>query len=428
MPPVIEIEGLGKRYQLGATHDRYRRFSEAVSDAVTRPFRRQDRTERLSGEHWAVRDLSLTINQGEVIGFVGRNGAGKSTLLKLLSRVTEPTTGTAILHGRVGALLEVGTGFHGELSGRENIFLNGAILGMTRRDIQRRFDEIVEFSEVGRFLDTPVKRYSSGMYVRLAFAVAAHLEPEILLVDEVLAVGDAAFQRKCLGKMEEVAGQGRTVLFVSHNMTTIQSLCQRAYLLEGGRLIQEGEARSVVHRYLQEMNSTATVSLAERNDRQGDGTTRFRALGIESADGAANIAVGTPVRFTLDYEGEHRLRNVRVLVQLLDVNRTAMFLFDSAIRDGLPDDLPPCGRVVVESGPLMVTPGRCYVNVRLVRHGVLTDMVTNAAVMDVVEDDPLGLGEVPVREWAINVIDQSWHVGSTDDASADGTAVADVHG
>jgi lipopolysaccharide transport system ATP-binding protein len=426
MAAAIEIEGLGKRYRLGATHDRYRRFSEAISDTVTRPFRRRDRQERLSGDHWAIRDISLTINTGEVVGFVGRNGAGKSTLLKILSRVTEPTTGVARLHGRVGALLEVGTGFHGELSGRENIFLNGAILGMSRRDIQRRFDEIVEFSEVGRFLDTPVKRYSSGMYVRLAFAVAAHLEPEILLVDEVLAVGDAAFQRKCLGKMEEVAGEGRTVLFVSHNMTTITSLCSRAYLLEGGEVVHEGEARSVVHRYLQDVDQKAAISLADRRDRQGDGVARFTSIAVESTAGMNSLATGMPAKITLEYASDQPLRNTRILISVVDVNRTGIYLFDSDVRGGLPSELPPSGTITCETGQLLISPGRCFVNVWLMRTGTLTDFVTNATMFDIVENDPFELGKLPDREWAVSVIDQAWHHGTElVDASRD-RAVADL--
>jgi lipopolysaccharide transport system ATP-binding protein len=429
MTKAIEIEGLGKLYQLGQTHDRYRRFSEAISDAAMRPFRRESRQPRVRGEHWAIRDISLTIDEGEVVGFIGHNGAGKSTLLKILSRVTEPTTGEARLRGRVGALLEVGTGFHAELSGRENIFLNGAILGMTRRDIKRRFDEIVEFSEVGQFLDTPVKRYSSGMYVRLAFAVAAHLEPEILLVDEVLAVGDAAFQRKCLGKMEEVAGEGRTVLFVSHNMTTMQSLCQRAYLLEGGRIVEEGDARSVVHSYLESVSVTASVSLSERRDRQGDGATRVQSISIESLTGALTIPVGEPIRVTLEYEGEQPLRNARLLVSIMDISRTGIYLLDSDVRGGLPEVLPACGTVVCNTGPLLASPGACYVNVWLYRSGSLTDFVTNASSFDVVDNDPFDLGRLPPREWAVGVIDQAWNLAASDGAPEVALdPVADVSG
>ena len=211
---------------------------------------------------------------GEVVGIVGRNGAGKTTLLRLLSRITEPTNGQATIRGRLGSLLEVGTGFHPELSGRENIYLNGAILGMRKAEIDRKFDEIVAFSEVEKFLDTPIKHYSSGMYIRLAFSVAAHLETEILLIDEVLAVGDAAFQKKCLGKMEDVSKQGRTILFVSHNLAAVQSLCKKSILVQGGRLVQYGETSQVLDQYLNDQMNAEVVPLSERLDRTGDGTVQ----------------------------------------------------------------------------------------------------------------------------------------------------------
>jgi lipopolysaccharide transport system ATP-binding protein len=250
--PAILVENLGKRYTLrhqvarGLLRDR-------IAGALRAPFRSRSRAAEADREDfWALRDVNFAVNPGEVVGVIGRNGAGKSTLLKLLSRISEPTTGRITLRGRVASLLEVGTGFHGELSGRENIFLNGAILGMTRAEIRRKFDEIVAFAEVDKFLDTPVKHYSSGMYVRLAFAVAAHLEPEILIVDEVLAVGDAAFQKKCLGKMHEVAtGQGRTVLFVSHNSAALLDICQTGLWLRQGQVAFRGPIRDAVNRYLE---------------------------------------------------------------------------------------------------------------------------------------------------------------------------------
>jgi lipopolysaccharide transport system ATP-binding protein len=252
-PPAISVEKIGKLYKLGRAA-RPSSFREAVGDAVGSTFRRlrgygEDRARH--EDFWALKDVSFEIRRGEAVGILGRNGAGKSTLLKILSRITEPTEGTARLRGRVGSLLEVGTGFHAELTGRENIYLNGSILGMKRADITRKFDEIVAFSEVERFLDTPVKRYSSGMYIRLAFAVAAHLEPEILVVDEVLAVGDLEFQRKCLGKMNEVVGHGRTVFFVSHNMQSIAALTGRCLVLEAGRLILDAPTDQAVSAYIE---------------------------------------------------------------------------------------------------------------------------------------------------------------------------------
>jgi lipopolysaccharide transport system ATP-binding protein len=252
---AIKAEGLSKLYRIGGPQEKYKTLRDVVTDILSSPLRRLSSAIGKSNSarqetFWALRDVSFEIRKGEVTGIIGRNGAGKSTLLKILSRITEPTSGYADIRGRVRSLLEVGTGFHQELTGRENILLNGAILGMKRGEIERKFDEIVSFAEVEKFIDTPVKRYSSGMYLRLAFAVAAHLESEILLVDEVLAVGDAAFQRKCLGKMGEVAKQGRTVLFVSHNMSAVKEMCQHGILLDAGQITFEGDSAQCIAEYL----------------------------------------------------------------------------------------------------------------------------------------------------------------------------------
>jgi lipopolysaccharide transport system ATP-binding protein len=257
---AIQAHGLSKAYRIAADRGRpqYRTLQETLAEAARRPFRPRSRRPET---FWALDDVSFEVQHGEALGIIGRNGAGKSTLLKLLARITRPTRGTADVYGRMGSLLEVGTGFHPELSGRENVYLNGAILGMTRADIRRRFDEIVAFAEVERFLDTPVKRYSTGMYMRLAFAVAAHLEPEILVVDEVLAVGDAAFQAKSLGKMGEVARSGRTVLFVSHNLAAVTQLCGSALLLDHGRVVTKGSAGQVVSHYLASGSREGQVDL-----------------------------------------------------------------------------------------------------------------------------------------------------------------------
>lgn len=251
MNPIIEVSGLSKQYHIGK-RQQYKTLRETLMNALTSPARlfRKNGSKSEDNTIWALKDVSFEVNQGEVLGIIGRNGAGKSTLLKILSRITEPTEGEVKIHGRVGSLLEVGTGFHPELTGRENIFLNGAILGMRREEIKKKFDEIVAFAEIEKFLDTPVKRYSSGMYVRLAFAVAAHLEPEILIIDEVLAVGDVQFQKKCLGKMGEVAKEGRTVLFVSHNMAAIRNLCQRCIWMEKGSSIGDGNTTVITDSYI----------------------------------------------------------------------------------------------------------------------------------------------------------------------------------
>jgi len=246
---AIRVKNLGKKYRIGGQQEKYLTFRDAIINSIKAPLRRISSSDPLT-EFWALQNVSFNVDEGEVIGIIGRNGAGKSTLLKILSRITTPTEGRVEISGRVGSLLEVGTGFHPELSGRENIFLSGSLIGMKKREIDFKFDEIVKFSELEQFLDTPVKRYSSGMYIRLAFAVAAHLEPEILLVDEVLAVGDAAFQKKCLGKMGDVAKTGRTVLFVSHNMAAIQRLCHTAILLEKGQIEAQGDVYKVTETYL----------------------------------------------------------------------------------------------------------------------------------------------------------------------------------
>src|SRR4051794_19126662 len=246
---AIRVENLGKRYRIGATQGigRYRSLREDLSELASRRGRKQERAKR---DFWALRDVSFEVEAGETVGIIGRNGAGKSTMLKILARITPPTEGRGEIYGRVGSLLEVGTGFHPELTGRENIMLSAAIMGMSRLEAQKRFDEIVEFADLAKFLETPVKRYSTGMYMRLAFSVAAHLEPEILLVDEVLAVGDAEFQKKCLGRMEELGGSGRTVMFVSHSMPSIARLCPRVLLFDDGHLAAEGSAIQVVDEYL----------------------------------------------------------------------------------------------------------------------------------------------------------------------------------
>jgi lipopolysaccharide transport system ATP-binding protein len=323
---AIQVDHLGKRYRIGERRERYGTLRDALAQAVATSLRgwRHGANRKSKAEIWALQDVSFEVRRGDVLAVIGRNGAGKSTLLKLLSRVARPTAGRAVIHGRVGSLLEVGTGFHPELTGRENVYLNGAILGMTRTEIERRFDEIVAFAEVERFLDTPVKRYSSGMYMRLAFAIAAHLEPEILLVDEVLAVGDAGFQRKCLGKMDEVAKEGRTVLFVSHNMATIQRLCHSALLLESGRVAACGTVSDVVQHYLKSV--APSVQQWERSDRP---TTEIYFRRVYLADEAGgridHVTTAGQVTVVMEYVVQHRCRNLQVSVDLLDASGDLIF-------------------------------------------------------------------------------------------------------
>lgn len=296
MNRAIEVEAISKRYELG------RHKSGSLGDSLRHIFTR-DRVEEDS-EFWALKNISFQVNEGEAVGIIGRNGAGKSTLLKILSRITYPTSGNIKLFGRVSSLLEVGTGFHPELSGRENIYLNGTILGMRRAEVKRKFDEIVEFSGVSKFIDTPIKHYSSGMKVRLAFAVAAHLEPEILIIDEVLAVGDAEFQKKCLGKMEEVAGQGRTVLFVSHNMLQVQALCRKGILLNNGRISFEGTANAAVNYYLNGLSKTGddidVTAMARAGTKHHSMTIKSVSLQDGNADGS--LSEGQSVTLLIKFE------------------------------------------------------------------------------------------------------------------------------
>ena len=310
---AICVESLGKKYHIARMKNTHRNLTETLSNAFVSPFRRAGKL--LRGEAigaadmdeilWALRDVSFQIRHGEAVGIIGRNGAGKSTLLKILSRITEPTQGYAEIRGRVSSLLEVGTGFHPDLSGRENIYLNSAILGMKKAEINRKFDEIVAFSEIEKFLDTPVKHYSSGMHVRLAFAVAAHLEPEVLIVDEVLAVGDARFQKKCLNKMQDVGRQGRTVLFVSHNMAAVTRLCERTILLEEGRVVTDGPSPQVVNLYLASgLGVTAAREWPDAAKAPGREVARLRAVRVRTEDGEItdNVDIRKPVRVEMEYE------------------------------------------------------------------------------------------------------------------------------
>jgi lipopolysaccharide transport system ATP-binding protein len=284
---AISVRDLGKQYRIGGRQQRHETFVAALTSAMASPFRRLTNIgDGVPAEQlfWALRNVSFEVNRGEVLGIIGRNGAGKSTLLKVLSRITEPTEGHVEVHGRLGSLLEVGTGFHPDLTGRENIFLNGTILGMKRREVSRKFDEIVDFSGIEQFLDTPVKRYSSGMYVRLAFAVAAHLEPDILLVDEVLTVGDMAFQKKCLGKMRDIAGEDRTVIFVSHNMAAVKSLCQRAIMINQGAIEHDGPAAEVVQHYLVG-GAEGSSKVWPADDRPGNHCCKLDAVRLLDSSG-----------------------------------------------------------------------------------------------------------------------------------------------
>ena len=334
MKPIVKIDNIGKRYRIGGLHPGYTTFRETFGGAVLAPFKRRrakgDTTPAREETFWALKAVSFEVEPGEVVGIIGRNGAGKSTLLKILSRVTKPTEGEAVVYGRVGSLLEVGTGFHPDLTGRENVYLNGAILGMRRAEITRKFDEIVAFSEIEQFIDTPVKWYSSGMYVRLAFSVAAHLEPEVLIMDEVLAVGDAAFQQKCLDKMRDIRQQGRTIFFVSHSMPAITRLCERAILLDRGGVVGDGPAQKIVNDYL--TASWNIAALRQWDDMQGapgNEVVRLRRVRVRTEDGetAPAVDIRHPVGIEITYEV---LQSGHILLPGFDVyNEDGAHLFSA---------------------------------------------------------------------------------------------------
>lgn len=336
MGQAIQVRGLGKQYRLGAKRARYETLRDRIAEMATAPFRR---LKALAGGHstivsdetiWAVRDLDLAVGDGEVVGVIGRNGAGKTTLLKLLSRITEPTEGEATIHGRVASLLEVGTGFHPELTGRENVYLNGAILGMRRREVDAKFDRIVEFSEIERFVDTQVKHYSSGMYLRLAFAVAAHLDPEILLVDEVLAVGDAQFQRRCIGAMGDVAKSGRTVLFVSHNMDAVQRLCQRCVWIDQGRVRFDGEPHETIHRYLSEFAGSTSPTFDETPDAELEHQLLRARVGVVGDRESSVVPLGAAFEVSMNWRHRSEPVGAQYFVRVIDDRGRVVFATHSA--------------------------------------------------------------------------------------------------
>jgi len=422
--PVIRVENLGKRYKLGLLHhdllaEKITRGLKLAGGGLLRLFSSNGRKlERATNNQniisnsgfknqnsaptdgfiWALRNVSFEVKRGEVVGIIGRNGAGKSTLLKILTGITEPTEGKARLKGRVGSLLEVGTGFHQELTGRENIFLNGAILGMRRAEIKKKFDEIVEFSGVEKFIDTAVKRYSSGMYVRLAFAVAAHLEPEILLVDEVLAVGDAAFQKKCLGKIGDVAKEGRTVLFVSHNMPTIQNLCRRVLLLSDGEPLREGQTQEILDQYFRSMlpQDSGKTPLTEIMNRTGNGRIKLTSFHVEGLDGnATNIVfTGMSVVFVFSYECACDYpRNVNVCLSMRASNGQLLFVLYNSYQGQIFKTVPQKGEFCCRIDKFPFTPGRYGVSSRVVVDGQEADWPrSNIGYIDVVNGDFYGTG------------------------------------
>jgi lipopolysaccharide transport system ATP-binding protein len=389
---AVRITDVGKRYWIGRLAPRHDSLREALTSAATgaaRAFSGRNRGDRASRTpFWALRDVSFDVEQGEILGIIGQNGAGKSTLLKILSRITEPTVGRVELYGRLGSLIEVGTGFHPDLTGRENVYLNGSVLGMRKAEVERKFDEIVEFSGVEAFLDTPVKRYSSGMYVRLAFAVAAHLEPEILVVDEVLAVGDTEFQQRCLQKMEGVARGGRTVLLVSHNLGTVQAFCTRAVLLREGQLVAAGSPAETVQTYLRGLETLASQHLLARAERRGVGGVRLTHLEVSTHDAPPGIlATGRPARFI--FQVDRPRRGATCLFSIYDQLGRPVTYFDSGERseeDRVVTGDAPYFRCDVEE--LLLIPGRYRVDVTIWADSEIQDHIEAVAFFDV-EDGPL---------------------------------------
>lgn len=464
--PIIQVKNLSKRYRIGAKEKGHKTFREAIIDGITTPIRNVKRLKKLtkfddspskeqrakskvsnttvsascSKPHasdavphavsalrssqsddviWALRDVSFEVEPGEVVGIIGRNGAGKTTLLKILSRITEPTSGDAKIYGKVSSLLEVGTGFHPELTGRENIYLNGTILGMRKQEIKRKFDDIVAFAEIHKFIDTPVKRYSSGMYVRLAFSVAAHLEPEILLIDEILAVGDVAFQKKCLGKMDSFAQQGKTVLFVSHNMAAVQQLCTRALLFKGGEVEMNGNVRKTVARYLAHdtEDRSSEDALLHRPRKHGLGEqARITGCKVYDSSGEENydLKFGEPFTVEIECVGLSDVNNASFVIGLESIfgGRIATSMSEEAGQQvSVKKKGRASGRLTVKN--LMLKPGRYFltISVKGIKGGI--DQVEHARSF-VITPSLFDEDKVPNSKWGLLYVEPLWHVSKED--------------
>jgi len=419
---VIKVENLGKRYLIG--HDKkangafkYNSMRDSIYHSIRVIYQKirhplsPNRENITLEEFWALQDINFEINQGDKVGIIGPNGAGKTTLLKLLSRITQPTTGSIKIKGRIASLLEVGTGFHQELSGRENIYLNGAILGMKRVEIKKKFDEIVAFAEVEKFLDTPVKRYSSGMYVRLAFAVAAHLEPEILIVDEVLAVGDAAFQKKSLGKMEDVSKEGRTVIFVSHNMAAIKKLCSKIIILEHGKLSYYNSVETGIKRYLQSNIKKSNIDIKSRKDRKGNGTLRFIDLKYNDLEDkeVQSIQSGSFIRINLHIKTDRTLNNVIFRISFADAEGYIKFVCNN-FHSGEPLDNVTNSTIiscVIEKLPL--NHGLYYLHLQCLVNKELADEIEYVKEIYVEKGDFYKTGKHPFIKTDI-LVEHDWEI------------------
>ena len=424
--PAISVEGIGKCYQISHQAARAPSFRDAVTQSVRSWFDRRpdgkDAGRATREDFWALQDVSFEVGKGEIVGILGRNGAGKSTLLKILSRITEPSTGRARVRGRLASLLEVGTGFHFELTGRENIYLNGSILGMKKAEIDRKFDEIIAFAEVDRFLDTQVKHYSSGMFVRLAFAVAAHLETQILIIDEVLAVGDVGFQNKCLGRIEDVTKQGRTVLFVSHNVPAVQNLCTRCILLERGRMTMDGDPEAVLLAYSQQMGGVlgAEESLDHHPGRTTDSRPCMRRVRISGRGVSESfIRMGDEVSIAIEFESPETLTDVFCRAYVKNSMGSPIFGFDT---DVIPPEVPSRpfrnGRVECRAERIPLMPGTYTLDLYFGSHRMVFDTIHSACQFEIHPADVFGTGRLPQPVAGSVYWPGSWEVSidpSTDD-------------
>lgn len=412
MKPIIRVENLSKQYRIGAAQAPYGTLRDSLTNAVTAPFRRlraahhpSPITHHNEDTIWALKDINFEVMPGEVVGIIGRNGAGKSTLLKILSRITEPTTGKIDLYGRVSSLLEVGTGFHPELTGRENIYLNGAMLGMKRTEIIRKFDEIVDFSEIEKFLDTPVKHYSSGMYMRLAFAVAAHLEPEILVVDEVLAVGDVEFQKKCLGKMQDVAQNGRTVIFVSHNMDAVLRLCQRGVLLGSGEILSQGAVKETVDNYLMThtlCDNQIDLSKYKRTIPVRGKASFSKIIGCGgSLVGAWSFSFGEKIIFELVIEAAESFNDIELGIALCSIKGFEIASWTTRCNNYSLKLNPGENRLYIEYPELNLLPGIYYIGVGIRSDRGFEDHLADAVTLEVRSNEKSSFARIDTFAGAI---------------------------
>ncbi len=419
MAPIIEVRNIGKKYNISHMRGGYVALRDVIATTLKNPFGfLRHKAQSMVGlkkkeAFWALRNISFSVERGEVIGVVGSNGAGKSTLLKILSQITPPTEGEIILRGRVGSLLEVGTGFHPELTGRENIFLNGAILGMKRKEIAKKFDEIVAFAGIEKFLDTPVKHYSSGMYVRLAFSVAAHMEPDILLVDEVLAVGDAEFQKKCLGKMDEITKkEGRTILFVSHNLGAIEQLCSKTLLLKNGNVEMFDETSKVMEAYLKRSKELVTTNIRERSDRKGDGRLIFTGCHLELEDNHPTpyAVSGKDMKVVFEYECQKdvELKDIVIGASVMSQDGSSVFICHSEMTKTNFGIVSGKGRFECIVPHLPLVPGTYFLTARIASQHIELDSLKNILDFEVLSGDFFGNG-TSIKH-SLVYVDQAWNI------------------